>query len=64
MYILHFLILLIGLVASGITFTLMRFPQTRRPQFRNMGRFSVAGALFGALAMFAAFVAIAFTQPM
>ncbi len=62
MNILHYLILLIGLIASGITFALMRFPQTRRPQFRTMGQFSIAASLLGALIVLAAFVTIAFTQ--
>jgi hypothetical protein len=59
---LRLLILLIGFIASGIIFALMRYPQARRPQFRNMGRFSLAGALTGSLIMFTAFAAIAYMQ--
>jgi hypothetical protein len=45
------LIAVIGLIASIVTFWLMRFPRYRREQFRHYGAFSVTASLFAALAV-------------
>ena len=55
----QFSILLVGLVASGATYTLMRHPGSRRPQFRSVGGFSFRASLLAAIAILATFVAIA-----
>jgi hypothetical protein len=47
----HIMLALIGVGASFITFCLMRFPHTRRPQFRSYGPFSLPASFFGALTM-------------
>ena len=46
------LLALIGAGASFVTFCLMRFPHTRRPQFQRYGPFSLIASFFGALAIF------------
>jgi hypothetical protein len=46
------LLALIGAGTSFTTFCLMRFPQTRRPQFQRFGPFSLMASFFGALAIF------------
>ncbi len=46
------LLALIGVGASFVTFCLMRFPHTRRPQFQRYGAFSFIASFFGALAIF------------
>jgi hypothetical protein len=43
------LLALIGAGASFMTYCLMRFPQSRRPQFQPYGPFSFAVSCFGAL---------------
>jgi hypothetical protein len=43
----------IGLMMAVMTFCLMRYPQFRRPQFRESGAFSVKASLMGAVAMLA-----------
>ncbi len=43
------LLALIGSGSSFVTFCLMRFPQTRRPQFQQYGQFSLIASFFGAL---------------
>ena len=43
------LLAVIGACASFVTFCLMRFPQTRRPQFQRYGPFSLLASFFGAL---------------
>lgn len=43
------LMALIGAGTSFMTFCLMRFPRTRRPQFQRYGPFSLAASFFGAL---------------
>ena len=43
------LLALIGAFASFMTFCLMRFPQSRRPQFQPYGPFSFTASCFGAL---------------
>lgn len=43
------LLALIGAGASFMTFCLMRFPRTRRPQFQRYGPFSLTASFFGAL---------------
>lgn len=45
----HILLALIGTGTSFITFCLMRFPQTRRPRFRQYGAFSLTASFFGSL---------------
>lgn len=39
----------IGLIMAILTFCLMRYPQFRRPQFRESGAFSVKKSLIGGL---------------
>jgi hypothetical protein len=46
------LLALIGAGASFTTFCVMRFPQTRRPQFQRFGPFYLMASFFGALAIF------------
>ncbi len=46
------LLSLIGAGASFVTFCLMRFPHTRRPQFQPYGPFSLAVSFLGALGIF------------
>jgi hypothetical protein len=41
----------IGLAMAICTFWLMRYPQSRRPQFREYGAFSLSASLMGAVAM-------------
>ena len=45
------LLALTGAGASFITFCLMRFPHTRRPQFQPYGSFSLTASFVGALAI-------------
>jgi len=45
------LLALVGIGTSFVTFCLMRFPQTRRPQFQQYGAFSLIASFFGALAI-------------
>jgi hypothetical protein len=42
------LIAMIGAGTSFMTFCLMRFPRTRRPQFQGYGSFSLTASFFGA----------------
>ena len=56
------LILVVGLVATGVTFVLMRYPQTRRPQFRGLAGLSLPVSLMGALIMLAMFCGIVYIQ--
>ena len=45
------LIAVVGVSASITTYALMRFPHTRREQFRGFGTCSVAASAAGALAV-------------
>jgi hypothetical protein len=53
------LLALIGAGASFVTFCLMRFPKTRRPQFQQYGPFSLSASFFGAFLILAASVFMA-----
>lgn len=45
----HILLALLGAGTSFVVFCLMRFPQTRRPQFQPYGPFSLASSFLGAV---------------
>lgn len=56
------LLLVGGAGASFVTFCLMRFPHTRRPQFQRYGSFSLLASVFGALAIFSLSALTAYAQ--
>jgi len=62
MNLLQILIVLSGIFASLVTFVLMRYPQTRRVQFRSYAGFSFMNSLLGSLLIFAVFCGIAIIQ--
>lgn len=52
----------IGLVTSAVTFALMFFPGSRRPQFRSAKGFSLIASLAGALLVLLVFLVMAHAQ--
>ena len=56
------LLILMGTGASFMTFCLMRFPQTRRPQFQRYGPFSLTASFFSALTILLISALTVYTQ--
>jgi uncharacterized membrane protein YeaQ/YmgE (transglycosylase-associated protein family) len=56
------LITIVGLVSTIVAFCLLRFPHTRRPQFRQYGALSLATSLMGAVIVLAFCLLLVYLQ--